>query len=189
VFTLKNISLSLLLVFAIALSCWSIILYHPAKMSVPDNDPKKLDSYMEEVSAIMFSKEGSPTLKVVTPRMVHYPENNTTDITKPRVTIFRKSPEPWFIDADFAKATNGMQSILFWSQVNIHHLADNENPATSLSTDTLTIFPSKQTAATSDAVTFVQPDTIVHAIGMLADMDAGTVKLLSQAQGEYDPAS
>lgn len=144
VFTLKNITLSFLLIIAVALSCWSIILYHPAHMSIPDNDPKKLDSYMEDVTAIMFSKEGAPTLKLVTPRMVHFPENNTTDIEQPRVTIFRKSPQPWFIDSNHAKASNGMQSILFWSEVNIHHPADEENPATTLATDTLTIFPSNK---------------------------------------------
>ncbi|MES2216782.1 MAG: LPS export ABC transporter periplasmic protein LptC [Pseudomonadota bacterium] len=186
--TLKNLAITLLLLTATAFSAWSIIISHPAKVN-PQDDPKQIDSFMEEVQAITYNKLGQPSLQITTPKMVHYPENNTTYITTPRVIIYRQSPQPWFVDSDYAKASNGMDSILFWSNVNIHHLADPENPTTSLRTNTLTIFPNQQIAQTNEAVTFVQPDTTVHAIGMLANLDVGTVKLLSQTQGEYDPSS
>jgi lipopolysaccharide export system protein LptC len=186
--TLKNIVITILLILATAFSAWSIIISHPGKLDF-QNDPKQIDSYMEEVQATTYNKQGQPALKITTPKMVHYPENNTTYITTPRVVIYRQSPQPWFVDSDYAKATNGMDSILFWSNVNIHHLADPENPNTTLRTNTLTIFPNQQIAQTNEAVTFVQPNTTVHAVGMLANLDVGTVKLLSQTQGEYDPRS
>jgi lipopolysaccharide export system protein LptC len=186
--TSKNVAITFLLILATAFSAWSIILSHPAKYN-PQTDPKQIDSFMENVQAITYNKQGVASLKITTPKMVHYPENNTTYITTPRVVIYRQSPQPWFVDSDYAKATNGMDTIQFWSNVNIHHLADLENPNTSLRTNTLTIFPDQQIAQTDEAVTFVQPDTTVHAIGMLANLDVGTVKLLSNTQGEYDPSS
>jgi lipopolysaccharide export system protein LptC len=186
--TLKNVGITLLLILATAFSAWSIIISHPAKYSM-QTDPKQIDSFMENVQAITYNKLGAPSLQITTPKMVHYPENNTTYITTPRVVIYRQSPQPWFVDSDYAKATNGMDAIEFWSNVNIHHVADPENPTTSLRTNTLTIFPSQQIAQTNEAVTFVQPDTTVHAIGMLANLEAGTVKLLSNTKGEYDPSS
>jgi lipopolysaccharide export system protein LptC len=188
--TLKNFSITLLLLFALGLSAWSIIISHSSTGFANDsNDPTKADSYMEVVTALQFAKTGLPSIKLITPKMVHYPANDSTDIFAPHVTIFRKSPEPWYIESDFAKASKGINEILFYSNVNIHHPADTENPTTSLRTETLTIFPNQQLASTDQAVTFIQPDTTVHAIGMLANLDDSTIKLLSQAQGEYAPTS
>lgn len=153
------------------------------------SDPKKADSYMQDVVATIFDSEGAPTLKLVTPKMIHYPEKNMTHIITPRVTIYRNSPEPWYIDADYANATNGINEILFWSHVDIHHSADSENPKTSLITDSLSVYPNKQLANTDQPVVFHQPDTTVYATGMQANLNNSTIKLLSKTRGEYVPTS
>jgi lipopolysaccharide export system protein LptC len=181
--------ISLLTLSALGLSGWSILIANPAQVTTTQDDPKKPDSFMEDVVATIFNKEGTPSLKLTTPKMIHYPENNMTHLETPRVTLFRKSPQPWFIDSDYANAKNGIEEILFWSNVHIHHPSDIENPTTSLHTASLTIFPDQQIASTHDPVTFIQPDTTVHAIGMQANYDTGTIKLLSEAKGEYAPTS
>lgn len=187
--TSKNISISLLLLLATGLSIWSILVSTAVPTTHELTNPKEADSFMQDVVATVLNSDGAPTMKLITPKMIHYPENNTTRIFTPRVTLFRKSPKPWYVDADYATASHGIDEILFWSNVNIHHPADEENPNTTLQTDTLKVFPAAQVATTDKPVTFIQPDTIVHGIGMLANLDAGTIKLLSQANGEYAPTS
>jgi lipopolysaccharide export system protein LptC len=189
VLTLKNMTISLLIILAMGLSAWSIMITNPLKKVSIDENPNQPDSFMEDVVATIFNKEGNPSLKLVAPQMTHYPENNMTHIVTPHVTIYRKSPQPWYIESEYANAKNGIDEILFWSNVNIHHPADIDNPTTSLKTNSLTIFPDQKIASTKEAVTFVQPDTTVHAVGMLANFDDGTIKLLSQAKGEYAPKS
>jgi lipopolysaccharide export system protein LptC len=176
------------MILATGLSLWSILAWHPVKHQQGDNS-KAADAFMEDVVAIIFNKAGLPSFKLVSPKMVHYPENNTTHVTTPHITLFRNSSKPWFIDSKRAKATHGTNEILFSEQVNIYHSADEANPTTTLKTESLTIFPNEDIATTHEPVTFIQPDTTVHAVGMLANLSAGTVKLLSQAQGEYAPAS
>jgi lipopolysaccharide export system protein LptC len=135
VLTLKNFFISLLLIFAVGLSAWSVIISHTDDNSgVLVNDPKKADSYMEEVTAMQYGANGKPTMQLITPKMVHYPEKDSTDIFAPHMTVYRKSPEPWYIESNFAKTTDGVKEILFWSNVTIHHPSDTENPATSLQT-------------------------------------------------------
>lgn len=180
---------SILLILAIALSSWSIIISRSSQVTETHDNPKEPDSYMENIQATILNKEGKPSLKVIAPKMIHYPENDSTEMTTPHVTIYRHSPKPWYIDSDFAKTKGGINEIQFWQNVNIHHPADTENPNTSMTTDTLTIFPNQQLASTDQAITFIQPDTTIHAIGMLANLNDGTIKLLSQAKGEYVPAS
>ncbi len=185
--TLKNGLISFLSIAALSLSGWSIFVSN-LSTSTTKNNPNQPDAFMENVVATTLNKQGSPTIKLITPKMVHYAANDATDISTPRVTVYRNSPNPWYINSDYAKATAGINQIIFWSNVVIHHVADVANPTTTMLTTSLTVFPKTRLAKTSEPVTITQPDTIVHAIGMLANLDAGTVKLLSKAQGEYVPS-
>jgi lipopolysaccharide export system protein LptC len=189
VFTLKNILISALLILAIGLSSWSILIGRKSDALNPTNSPNEPDAYMENVSATILNKQGTPSMKIETPRMVHYADNDTTHISNPHITVYRQSQEPWYINSDFAKATQGIEQILFWSNVVIHHAKDTDNPTTTMTTTSLTVFPNKQLAKTNEAITVRQPDSTLHAIGMFANMNDGTVKLLSQARGEYVPSS
>jgi lipopolysaccharide export system protein LptC len=142
---------------------------------------------MENVIATIINKEGDPSLQIKSPKMIHYPENDTTHIETPHITIFRQSPEPWIVNSDFAKASKGIQQIDFWSNVVIHHEHDIKAPITTMTTTSLTVFPSEKIAQTEDAIVLTQPDTTIHAIGMYANLNEGYVKLLSAARGEYVP--
>jgi LPS export ABC transporter protein LptC len=121
--------------------------------------------------------------------MVHYAQNDSTDFTDPQLTLYHKSPNPWFIESKTAKASHGIDKVVFTENVTIHHPADYANPATIIKTTTLTVHPNDKTAETAEPITMIQPNSIMKAIGMQADMDSGNIKLLSQAQGEYVPDS
>jgi lipopolysaccharide export system protein LptC len=82
-----------------------------------------------------------------------------------------------------------MEKIKFSQHVVIHHPGDVVNAMTTLQTDSLTVFPDKQQAKTDAAITITQPDAIVHAVGMLANLELGTIKLLTATRGEYVPTS
>jgi lipopolysaccharide export system protein LptC len=180
---------SLLMVLEIALCAWSLRLATPLSSRQPIDDPSKPDSYMRDVVATQFDKDGKITMKLMSPKMTHFTVDDKMHITTPEVTLFRKSPKPWYIHSEYADAKHGIDEILFSNNVRIQHPADTENPETSLTTRSLTIFPDQKMASTKEAVVFTQPDTIVHAVGMLADLDEGSIKLLSEAQGEYAPTS
>jgi lipopolysaccharide export system protein LptC len=189
VFTFKNKVISSLFIFAIGFSGWSIFHSNKSTGSLATDTLPRPDAFMENVIATVMNKEGTPKLKIETPKMVHYAEHDNTHLTTPHVTLFRNSPNPWYIDSDFADATRGTEQIRFANHVVIHHPADRANPNTHMETATLTIFPNKQIAETDQPVTITQPDTTIHAIGMLTNLADGTVKLLSQARSEYAPKS
>lgn len=187
--TKQTVLTGLLLALAAGISSWSILLSQPKKTHIKTSQTTRPSAFMEDVITTILNKQGTPSLKIETPKMVYYTENDKTDITKPFVTIFRHTPNPWHINAEYAQALDGTNQITFIEHVVIHHLGDIANPTTTLKTASLTVRPNKQLAETNDPVIITQPDTVVHATGMLANLDNGTVKLLSQAQGEYVPAS
>jgi len=186
----RNIFILGLLIIAIALSTWSILkASHTIKVVAMTDDTHQPDAFMEDVVAIMINKNGSPSLKIKAPRMIHYYEDDVTHIEKPDITVYRQSSEPWHIHAEFAKAMKGIHQIEFWNHVIIDHQSDEANPTTTITTSALTVYPNDQLANTKEAVTFLQPGTTVHGIGMNANLKVGTIKLLSAARGEYGPRS
>lgn len=183
----KNSLVALLVIFAACLSGWSVFLSSKAPKIAVKNRPNLPDAFMENIVATVMNKAGKPVLKVETPSMVHYPQDDVAELTTPHVTLYRDSPEPWHINAKHAKTQHGTAEITFWDDVVIHHLADTDNPHTTMRTDALTVLPEQHIAKTTAAITVKQPDATVQAIGMLANWEQGTVQLLSQAREEYAP--
>lgn len=180
----KNLFYSGLLITALLLSGWSLFIIYHKKPSTAD-DLGKPDSFMEEVVATFIDKEGKPSLKMIATKMTHYNQNDATTISNPILTLYRKSPKPWHLTADHARALQGISQIRLWSNVIINHPGDTQNEKTTLLTPSLSVFPDKQVATTVAPVVITQPNTKIHAIGMKADLDSGAIHLLSQAVGEY----
>ncbi|EKD70987.1 MAG: hypothetical protein ACD_46C00306G0004 [uncultured bacterium] len=183
--TPKNIIISLFLIITIGLAAWTTLSYHsPTLVTTNTEQP---DAYMENVSATIMNKQGKVELKIMTPKMTHYAKNNSSDFIEPQLTIFRNSSQPWYISSQYAKAMNGTEILHFWDNVIIHHAADQNTSAMVIKTSTLNVYPDKKTAETDAAISMSQPNLVVHGIGMFADINAGDIKLLSNARGEYVP--
>lgn len=180
----RNVLYSLLVTAALLLSGWSFFITYHKKAILPDTLDKP-DAYMDDVIATIIDKQGNPSIKIVASKMIHYVENDATDITNPLMTLYRKSPKPWHLSADHARTLQGISQILLWENVIINHPGDDQNEKTTLAMPTLTVYPENQTASTADPVVINQPNSKIHAIGMNADLASGTVKLLSQARGEF----
>jgi lipopolysaccharide export system protein LptC len=187
--TYKNIFISFLMMVTMGLAAWTALLsLRPQKISTHQNTSLP-DAFMEDVISIVMDKEGNPKMQIITPKMIHFVENDTTHLTTPKLTLYRKSPIPWQVTSKFAKATQGTEKVNFWDDVLIRHPGDNNNPATVIKTPTLTIHPNKNIAETNDFITLIQPNLEVNATGMRADMNTGDIKLMSRARGAYVPNS
>lgn len=184
--TYKNTIISLIMIAVAGTAVWITLSYKPQHAALAQINTLP-DARMEDVIAVTMDKQGKPRMKIVTPKLTHYAQNDTTHFISPQLTLYRKSPQPWFITANFAKSMQGAEQVNFWDEVIIQHAADQNNPATIIKTSTLTVYPNKQTAETNDPIVMMQPNTTVKATGMFADMNTGDIKLLSQARGEYVP--
>ncbi|MDX1902441.1 MAG: LPS export ABC transporter periplasmic protein LptC [Gammaproteobacteria bacterium] len=184
--SLQKLTISLLLGIAITLSVCSILFSKHNAVSNKDN-PNQPDAFINQVVSTTFSRMGTPILIIQSLSMTHYANNDTTYIDKPHVIVFRRSPQPWKVDALHALATHGMHTIQFSDHVVVFHAADAEATTTTLLTEALTIFPETQQAQTNLPVTIKQPSTIMHGVGMLSNLKDGTIRLLSQTRGEYVP--
>lgn len=181
--------ISMIIVSVLGITTW--VMYFSMHTEQPVAAPQALraDAIMEDVSAVIMDKQGKPSMKIIAPKMIHFALHDTTRLIDPELTLYRKSPKPWYIKAKNAKATEGIDNVNFWDDVTLHHAADENNPVTLIKTPSLTVQPGKQIALTKDLITLIQPNLVVKATGMYADMNTGDIKLISQARGEYVPNS
>lgn len=181
--------ISLALILVLGFAAWTTFLSSHPQNAVVVKKAMLPDAFMEDITTVIMDKQGKPSMKIVTPKMIHFAENDTTQLISPQLTLYRQSPNPWFVSSKFGKATQGIDNVDFWDNVVIHHAADINNPATIIKTSTLTVHPNKKTAETNENITMEQPGIVVSAKGMFADMNKGDIKLLSQARGIYVPNS
>ena len=190
--TYKNAILSCIMLLTLGAALWtSLFTFKQKTMGSHATDvahtPVLPDAYMEEVNTTIMDKQGKIKMKVFTPKMQHFSQNDRSYLTAPLITLYRHTAQPWYISAKTAIAFQGMTQIDFWQQVVIHHPGDESSPETIIKTTKLSVLPDKQIAATAAAITMNQPNLTIDAIGMHADMDKGNIKLLSAARGEYAP--
>jgi lipopolysaccharide export system protein LptC len=182
----KNTLISLIILLTIGVAALIMLSRHPVDILNVSNAhiPYAL---MDDVTTWIMDKQGKVKMKIEAPKMVHYTENDVTELTTPQLTLYRKSPSPWYIHSDHATASQGIENVIFSKNVTIHHAADGSNPSTLIKTTTLSVRPNQQIAETEDYIVLIQPSIIVKAIGMNANLNTGDIKLLSQARSEYVP--
>jgi LPS export ABC transporter protein LptC len=141
------------------------------------------DMLMDQINARIIDDTGKVNMTMTASKMLHYSVHNITEFTQPLVTIYQQEQMPWIITAGHATSYQGMQKIYLWEHVVIKKNSSID-PAT-LITDKLWLFPEHKLAKTSAAVTITQPNTSLTAVGFNADLNLGTIQLLSQVKGKY----
>ena len=184
----RNALISFITILTVLFAVWITFAYQ-TKTHLPTQTNSLPDAEMENVVTTIMNEQGNPKIKIVTSKLIHYAENNTTHLSDPFITLYHQFPQPWTISSDYAKAIDGIDQVNFQGNVIIRHVTTSTQPATIIKTDTLTVYPNKQTAETNDPITLMQPNTLIKAVGMFADMNNGDIKLISQARGEYVPNS
>lgn len=134
-----------------------------------------------------FDKQGKLAREFTTPKVIHYPEHNTSVFIKPHLIVHRPDQPVWTISAKRGKAIEGNKQVDLVGQVSIQQAADNKNPATDIHTSELHFFPSKQLATTSKLIRMHQPGIMISATGMRAHLDSHHIELLSNTKAVYHP--
>ncbi len=186
--TYKSLFIAFGFIVTLSLVTWKVIPMNSVAPQVVDNSHLP-DAYMENVTATIMNKHGKVSMVVTTPKLVHYPKHDVTDLTLPNVTLYQQSPKPWIISAKHAIARAGLDAVDYDHNVTIHHEADKTNPDTVIKTSALTVLVKDEIAKTNQLIKMIQPNIVVTAKGMRANMNTGNIKLLSSARGEYVPGS
>lgn len=182
----KNIIIILISIFLIAFM-WFLLTtdfslfqrYHP----------EHYDSFMTNVHGIKLDNFGKPHDELLTPNIKHYLENDAAIAEQPIFIFYGKKGPPWHVQGDQANSIKGNKVIFLTGHVRITQPPGLNSRNVTLTTTKMTIYPDRSFAETDQPVTIRQPGSIVHGVGMTADLNNGKVKILSQTHGMYGDVS
>jgi lipopolysaccharide export system protein LptC len=77
------------------------------------------DYYLEGYTATVLDEEGKPSQRLVAEKLTHYPDDDSTELKQPRLTIFDEGRPPWRIRSETGWVSGDGEVILLQGKVNI----------------------------------------------------------------------
>ena len=175
-----------------ALAAFSVWLQQMAEQAAPvlasgeRHDP---DFYLKDFTLTTMDKSGAPRNRLASPYMVHYADDDVSEVTTPRMQVFKKDAPPWHIDAGSGVILSEGKTVLLRGGVVISQNNPQNGQRTTLRTPDLTVTPDSESAETASPVNFSDSaGNVVDAVGMRANFKDERLELLSQVRGQYVPA-
>lgn len=146
------------------------------------------DAIVENFSAINLNEQGVPRFIMAAKKMQHYPDDDSTTLEAPRLTLLSAERPAIHATAKRGTISSKGNEVFLHDNVEVLREASAQQDGFTLQTEYLHIVPNQDLLNTNRAVTIVDAHATVHAIGMEMDNKKRTIKLLSQVRGEYVPA-
>jgi lipopolysaccharide export system protein LptC len=161
------------------------VLPEPAKPdSSKRHDP---DAIVENFSATKLNELGVPSFIIAATKMLHYPDDDSTALEAPRITLLSSGQPAIHAVANRAIISSNGDEVFLHDAVEVQREASKRQDKLTLQTEYLRIVPDQDLADTDRAVTIVDAHDIVHATGMEMDSKTRILKLLSQVRSENVP--
>jgi lipopolysaccharide export system protein LptC len=146
------------------------------------------DAIVDNFSATKLNEQGLPGFVMSSPKMLHYPDDDSTTIEAPRITILSAKYPAIHAVAKIGTISSKGEAIFLRDNVEVTRESSATQDELRLLTEYLQIIPDLNLASTDQAVTLANDHNTVHAIGMEMNSETRTLILLSQVRSEHVPA-
>jgi len=157
----------------------------PAKQdSSARHDP---DSIVENFSATRLNEQGMPHFIMNAKRLLHYPDDDSTILEVPRLTLLAEDRPPLIATANNGAITSKGDELFLQGDVEMLRDATALQDRLRLKTEYLHFIPDQDWVSTHLAVTIIEAHTTVNAVGLELNNKTRTIKLLSNVTSKYEP--
>lgn len=171
-----------------AIGWWTRELLIPDTLPQTGVDRQSHDYSMKFFTLTGMNQLGRPHYQLTADSMIHYPEDDHSDLEKPYLIFFRENEPPWHIDSEKGKVYKQGELIELLGEVIIKRASSPTTRPITITTYNLTIYPDREYAETDESVHMLSNATDLKSIGMQAFLKEGNIKLLSEVKGIHVPA-
>lgn len=143
------------------------------------------DFFVERFTLRRFAPTGGLQSTLSAEKMVHYPDDETTVVTAPRMSFF-KGTRPTHLTAKQGLVGPDAREIALVGSVRGVREATRTNPEIVFTTSHLTLFPDDEVVRTTAAVTLAQGASVIRGVGLEADNKTEIYQLLSQVSSTIE---
>ena len=146
------------------------------------------DYYMEDFNTLTMDEAGAPKNRLQALYMAHYPDDDTSELLKPRMEIFRLDRPPLYISADQGWVTANNEVILLRGEVQLWE--DDATGKRTLQVDTseVRVLMNEEYAETDRYATVVSGDSTITGTGMRAFFKESRLEVLDHERTTILPA-
>jgi lipopolysaccharide export system protein LptC len=136
-----------------------------------------------------MNESGATAYTLSAKKMVHYPDDDTTLLTQPRlVSMGAEDKAPVTITSNQALVSSNGEDVYFQDNVRVTRAAFRDASEMQMRTSYLHVIPDDNIASTDRPVTITDAATTVTAAGLELNSDTRMLKLHGRVHGIYDPA-
>lgn len=160
----------------------------PPPGSQIDTD-RPIDYRITGFDVTRMTVDGQPAHRLSAPRLEHFRDDGTSQLTAPSLTVFGDAQAPaWQIDAREALLSPDGTTLTLTGDVVIQRAAGETTRAMRIETQRLVVQPDADYAETDEAVRVSSGDDWVSAVGMRAWLrPPSRIHFLSRVEARYVP--
>lgn len=140
------------------------------------------DFFVDGFTLRKFNPQGMLEYTLVGQKMLHYADDDSTDVTLPQLAYFGR-PQTMHLGAKRALVSKNGNEVVLIDDVRAVREASAQDPEVVMTTTELSVYPDQEFAATDKAVKIVQGKSVMNGVGMELDSKVQVYKLLSKAYG------
>jgi lipopolysaccharide export system protein LptC len=143
------------------------------------------DYFVDGLSALKMNPEGKLAYTLFADKMVHFPDDDTTRLTKPRWVSLGTGKAAVTITAEQALVSGNGEDVYFEDNVRVVRDPSGKQSRLVLETNFLHVIPDQDIARTDRPVKITDANTVVNAVGLELNSETRVLKLLSNVKGVY----
>lgn len=142
------------------------------------------DYYMSEFQSRKFDSNGQIEYTVRGDTLAHYPQNDRSEITAPRIELRREGAQ-WQIESNSGLFDTNPDLFTLLGDVVVNRQAEASDPLT-IRTSSLTVATESNEVSTDARIEISAPTWQLQATGLKSAIDQGKLILLSDVIGRYE---
>jgi lipopolysaccharide export system protein LptC len=150
--------------------------------TVRRHDP---DYLISNFTTTTYNREGATESMLSAAKMIHYPDDDSTELIAPRVVQTRPSEPRMTVRAERGALSRDGDEIFLYDNVLLVREADKERPEARLITSFLHVVRDRSLVRTDREVTIVEEYRTLSGRGMEYNSQSKQFQLLSEVRGQF----
>ncbi len=144
------------------------------------------DYVVENFAAMTFDAEGQPKYRLSARKMVHYMDDDSTELEHPRFERADGSAPPVKVQSERGLISAEGQDVYFIGSVRVQRPAGQGQAETDMRADYIRVMPDADIMRTDKPVVLRQGTSVIEAAGLKIDGDARVLQLKGRVRATYD---
>jgi lipopolysaccharide export system protein LptC len=127
--------------------------------------PGKVDYYSKGLQRTVMDEAGKPKEMLIADELVHYEDENRSELTKPVMTLYTKEGPPWVIHAETATLPGDGKQIFLNGEVLVLRDANRDGRTMRIETRNARVRPDDNYAETDEDIRVISPPDYMTGTG------------------------